>query len=1032
MMEKREISFSKRKTFIFVATFTAIVFVVINLILPLGGDRVTHASTNTWTFTTPGGYTFDDGEIESSSNNLQLKLNSTTDTFDLANGRLHNNTIIDLASDENNYYVVTSAGLDIINQTSHERIGYMQYSGGFTSVAVANGYLYAGKNTLGIWRWQISSISGSTAVPDIRYSALTSPAITSSNVLKIDAKYINGVTYIAVALSNTANLIKDDLGTPTVLEATTAGWTCQSVALSDSGDLYYNMYSNRTSGSILAKYNAISMGAGWTYSQNSADYGNDYTPAHGPNPTYYGVTYISVSTDTSTARAGDNTLYVSTTDGLNIIQENQATAASGTLKEVNKSANGSNLAAGTAAQGRLATGASNTLDGNTGSYYFPNQTFKQDWLEYDLGTSKTFNKLKQLYWSTSPYSPKDFSVQTSSQGTSSNIASSATMRGTPWQGGVSYQPSKASDDNAGSFFYSSYPASRGPIMLEADYASDQTFGGVDMQYYSDAGYTGKDYLVQTSTTTTSDDVTISKAATSSTTLTTYTASRAIDDNISNQWISNQATNTAPQWLKVDLGSTQDVAGVHWINSSGYSTKDFEVQYSTNDVDWIPAHSQTGVTTNTVRVVFDSTVSARYVRLYVTQSGAPDDANGVRIDEFEAFSSMFETGMTTRVTVTDNSQGAKASTFSPVSAKAIRIYVTATDASNPLIVSEMKIYSSMFDGGTVNTLASRTNNTDLTSDVVFDETIARYLRIMITGYNSGSLVSEVELYNTSLPTLTPETISSVSYDSNNARLYLANNYSPPEDGQMTRLDGVLTADPSVGAVYTDSTSPALASREVSRVKYISDSKLIAGTLSAGVTFIGQRYSTTLPTIRPSSSFSPSPWANWTGFSESATKNGGEIYYQLSNDGGSTWYYWNGDSWAEAGVSDYNTILDINSHIKTFGEGSGDFTWKAFLESNGGQQVVITSITLTYNPDGVDPTTNASVMTASYGGNSISSGSWTNAPLPAFEWTMTRGWEFLAIVCIWAHPLQLIHKPTKEFLVRASRKIPLVHLSQPVNR
>lgn len=974
---------SKKKFLPFLIIMLIITFVVVNTLIPIGDNRKILAAENTWTFETPANYTYDSDYIESSTNNLQLKANDTTENFNLANSKLHDDTVLDIAADDTNYYIGTASGIDIISQSSNDLIGFITYAGGFTSITVANDYLYAGKSAVGIWRWQISTISGDTAMPSLRYSTATTPAITNNNIVKIDAKYISGALYIAVALNNIVNLIKNDLVEPQVLEITTAGWACNSVALSDGGDLYYNMYGNRTNGSILVKYDAIQVYPGWTYQQNNADYGNDYTPTHGPNLTYYGVTDISVSSGTSSARAGDNTIYVSTNDGINIIQENQATASLGTLVEIPKTANGSNLITGASAQGRLTTTGANTIDANFSSYYYPQHNSKYDWLEYDLGSDKTFDKIKQFYFSATTYSPRNFSIQTSTQGTSANIAGTATMRGSPWLNGATNDPSKANDNNLATYFYSSYATSRGPAMLEASYATDQTFGGVDMLFHTASANSAKDYQIQTSTTATSADITAGKTATASSTLTTYTASQSVDNDIQTRWISNEATNTAPQWLKIDLGSTQDVAGVHWLNATGYTTNNFEVQYSTNDADWTTANSQTGVTTNTVRVAFDSTVSARYIRLYVTQSGAPADVGGVRIDEFEAFSSMFETGMTTQATVTDNALCANVTTFTPVTAKSIRIYVTANVSTN-LIVSEMRVYASMFDGGTVSTVASRTDNANLVNDLSFDEVTARYFRILVTAYYSSFLLTEVEIFNTSLPAFTPEKVSSVSYDPDNARLYLAQNYASPEDGQLTRLDGVLTASPTIGEILTDTSTPALVSREVSEVKYITGGKLIVGTTGYGVTFIGLRYSENSPTIVPNSAYNPSPFANWLTFSESATKNGGEIYYQLSNDDGSTWYFWNGTAWAEAGASQYNTAVDVNAHIKTFSPGTANFKWKAYLFSDGGQQIILISVSLTYNPDGIDPTTNASAMTLTSGVNNITSNNWSKYSADSLEW------------------------------------------------
>ena len=85
---------------------------------------------------------------------------------------------------------------------------------------------------------------------------------------------------------------------------------------------------------------------------------------------------------------------------------------------------------------------------------------------------------------------------------------------------------------------------------------------------------------------------------------------------------------------------------------------------------------------------------------------------------------------------------------------------------------------------------------------------------------------------------------------------------------------------------------------------------------------------------------------SGFSEVAVKNGGQIKYQISKDGGTTWYWYN-SGWATttAGYIEANTASDINSNIKTFPINGGQFSFKAYLNSNGNQLVQLDSISLT---------------------------------------------------------------------------------------
>jgi hypothetical protein len=108
------------------------------------------------------------------------------------------------------------------------------------------------------------------------------------------------------------------------------------------------------------------------------------------------------------------------------------------------------------------------------------------------------------------------------------------------------------------------------------------------------------------------------------------------------------------------------------------------------------------------------------------------------------------------------------------------------------------------------------------------------------------------------------------------------------------------------------------------------------------------SATLQTITP---LLVTPFVKWTGFSETANKVGGEIYYTLSGDGGVTWLYWNGSSWVDAGTNKGNTAIEINSHISDFPitltqAGAGTLMFKATFESDCGQDISLLSLTADY--------------------------------------------------------------------------------------
>ncbi len=103
-----------------------------------------------------------------------------------------------------------------------------------------------------------------------------------------------------------------------------------------------------------------------------------------------------------------------------------------------------------------------------------------------------------------------------------------------------------------------------------------------------------------------------------------------------------------------------------------------------------------------------------------------------------------------------------------------------------------------------------------------------------------------------------------------------------------------------------------------------------------------YPTDNPTITPTSSYSNGSIIQFTSFTESATTNGGQINYQLSSDNGTTWKYWDGASWATAGIGNYNSSSTINSNISSFSTSTGQIMFKAFLISNGSQQVILDNV------------------------------------------------------------------------------------------
>ena len=109
-----------------------------------------------------------------------------------------------------------------------------------------------------------------------------------------------------------------------------------------------------------------------------------------------------------------------------------------------------------------------------------------------------------------------------------------------------------------------------------------------------------------------------------------------------------------------------------------------------------------------------------------------------------------------------------------------------------------------------------------------------------------------------------------------------------------------------------------------------------------------YSSNNPSIYPTASFTAPGLETWSSFAENSVKNGGEIYYQLSDNDGSTWQYWDGGAWSNAiGATDYNTASVIDTNISGFSTSTGQIKFKAFLSSNGSQLVQLDNVLVNYN-------------------------------------------------------------------------------------
>ncbi len=130
---------------------------------------------------------------------------------------------------------------------------------------------------------------------------------------------------------------------------------------------------------------------------------------------------------------------------------------------------------------------------------------------------------------------------------------------------------------------------------------------------------------------------------------------------------------------------------------------------------------------------------------------------------------------------------------------------------------------------------------------------------------------------------------------------------------------------------------------------------------------------------------------SGFAETAgSGSSGNIKYQISPNGGTTWYWYNGSAWAttSGGYTESNPASTVNTNISTFTAGTTPktFKWRAYLNSDASQLPKIDSLTLTYINDSVAPPNPSTVTaTSSNGGSALTTNTWYNHAAPYFTWS-----------------------------------------------
>jgi hypothetical protein len=241
------------------------------------------------------------------------------------------------------------------------------------------------------------------------------------------------------------------------------------------------------------------------------------------------------------------------------------------------------------------TGAALATDGNTGTRWSSAFSDPQ-WLQVDLGSTQSIGQVV-LNWEAA-YATS-FQLQTSNDATTWTSVYSTTTGA----GGVQTLTVSGSGR---------YVRMYGTVR-----ATPYGYSLWEFQVYGGAAPTcGTTNAAQGRT-----------AASSSNESTAFTPNLAVDGNTGTRWSS---AFSDPQWLQVDLGSTQSICkvGLNWEAAYG---KAYQIQVSNDATNWTSVYSTTtgagGVETPTV------SGSGRYVRMYGT---ARATAYGYSLWEFQVY------------------------------------------------------------------------------------------------------------------------------------------------------------------------------------------------------------------------------------------------------------------------------------------------------------------------------------------------------------------------------------------------------------
>ncbi|MFZ1626173.1 MAG: LamG-like jellyroll fold domain-containing protein [Candidatus Moraniibacteriota bacterium] len=210
-----------------------------------------------------------------------------------------------------------------------------------------------------------------------------------------------------------------------------------------------------------------------------------------------------------------------------------------------------------------------------------------------------------------------------------------------------------------------------------------------------------------------------------------------------------------------------------------------------------------------------------------------------------------------------------------------------------------------------------------------------------------------------------------------------------------IDGVEDASISTTATMSDTVHPLLLGTQAGSTVAGRAPSSFAGMLDevrisniARASFNTTPYTSTRVAVQPTAAVRLAGTQSWDTFSTTETANGGTITYRLSDDGGTTWKYWDGAAWVtSSGFTQANDETTVNTNISTFPVTEDGFLWQAVFLGNGNQRVTLNEVIMQSTSDLVVPAAPNALTALDQSGGiiNLTTNTWYTYTAPYFSWS-----------------------------------------------